>query len=99
MRKSFGDETYNDVLADPVNGHAGQAIEFTFTVAVITEFLQKVTGRIEHLHSVVGAIGNDDGIVGSHSDSPRPSERSGFAATSADLHQHLALLHVLMSGR
>ena len=92
-------ETYNNILADPVDGHTGQAVEFAFTVTVITELFQEVTAGIKHLYSMIGAVGHNDGIVGSNSYTSWPGKRSGFTATGSHLHQHLAFLHVLMSGR
>ena len=48
--------TYDNVLANPVDGHAGQAVELAFSVAIVTEFFQKVAGRVEHLNSVIGTV-------------------------------------------
>ena len=41
----------DDVLADPVHGHSGEAVEFTLAAAVRSELLHEVPIAIEHLQN------------------------------------------------
>lgn len=70
MIVSVGD----NVLADPVDGDAGETIEFPLAVAVLAELLDEVAVGVEHLDAMVRRVRHDDRIVGAHGDAAGPRE-------------------------
>lgn len=70
MVVSVGD----DVLPNSVDGHAGQAVELPFAVAVLSELLHELSVRVEHLHAMVGRIRDNYGVVGTHGHAAGPRE-------------------------
>lgn len=41
----------NDVLADPINGHTCQAIEFAFAAAILAKLFQEASSRVKYLEN------------------------------------------------
>lgn len=85
----------DDVLANSVHCDACQTIEFAFAAAILSEFFDVNAVGIKHLDAVIRGISDDDAVVWSDSDAPRPCKRSWFAPPSAYLEQLSALLEVL----
>jgi len=93
MIVSVGD----DVLADPIDSYAGEAIKLSFAVAVATQPKAGLSVFIEDLNPVVGRIRHHDGVIGSHSNTSRPSKESGLAPPSAELQYQGLFLEILTS--
>lgn len=85
----------NDVLANTIDRHSGEAIEFAVSTAILTEFLQETTIRVEHLDTMIRGVCHDDGVVRAYGDAAWPREASGFAPPTTDFEQLLAFLQVL----
>ena len=56
----------NDELADSVDGDAGQAIEFTFAVAVAAQPEAQLTALVEDLDSMVGGVSHHNRVIQSN---------------------------------
>ena len=49
----------NDILSNFVNCHAGQAVEFTFSISVATKTESVLAVFVKNLYAMVRRIGND----------------------------------------
>lgn len=73
----------NDVLPNPIDCNASQAVEFSFATAVLAKLLNENTVWIEHLNAMIRRIGNYDTVVRANGYAARPRKTSGLAPPTA----------------
>ena len=77
----------NNVLANLVDRHTGQAIEFAFAITIATETEPVLAVLIEHLNTMIGGVGDYYGVIRTHGNTSGPSEQSWLTASGSKSHQ------------
>ena len=72
-------------LSDPVDGHSCQTVELSLSIAVTSNPESVLTLFVKYLYPMIGGVCHHDSVVRSHSNTSRPSEKSGLAPPSAEL--------------